>query len=445
MESKFPLHWPVLTQAALICDQGTNSFEGYQVQVESTPVKGQVEPALRWRVLGLLSTATLLSLTVWFSTNAIAPALEAEKGFSKGDIAWLTIGVQLGFVVGTLIIAATNLADLVNTRAHFATSAVLAGIANAALVFAPEGFASALILRILAGVFLGGVYPPGMKIIAGWFRSGRGIAIGVMIAALTLGSGSPHLLSSIFVAQWETTLYISSALAALAGGIVYFLVKDGPYDVPAARFNPRYILDTLRNQPTRLVLFGYLGHMWELYGMWAVIPTFLVAVYGTKSLVGDSLALASLVAFFVFLAGAVGSVAAGYFAERWGRCAVTSWAMAISGGTALFIGFLPLDWGWVIAVVALIWGASVVADSAQFSTGLTELSDESYRGTVLTFQTGLGFLVTIATIRLVPILSDSAGWGVAFAFLAIGPALGIAAMLRLRSLPESRAMAAGRR
>ncbi len=393
----------------------------------------------------MMSLATLFSLSVWFSANAIAPALELERGYSQDDLAWLTMGVQLGFVAGTLIIALTNLADLINTRTLFAVCSIMAGVVNVALVFLPQDFTYALVMRILAGAFLGGVYPPGMKIIAGWFRSGRGVAIGAMVGALTIGSGSPHLLSAIFTAQWETTLFVSSALAVVAGGVVYFLVSDGPFDVPAAKFNPKFVVHVVRERASRLVLLGYLGHMWELYAMWAWISTYLLAVFGSRSLAGDSLGLAGLIAFLVFVAGGIGSFAAGWFAERWGRCLVTSAAMFLSGGIALFIGFIDADLGWLIVVAALVWGVFVIADSAQFSTGMTELSEEAYRGTALTFQTGLGFLLTIVTIRLVPLIEAAAGWGWAFAFLAIGPAAGIAAMMRLRALPESRRMAMGRR
>lgn len=398
----------------------------------------------RRKTLAVVSLATLFGLSVWFSTNAVGPALEVEKGFSTSDLSWLTVAVQLGFVAGTLIIAVTNLADLINARYVFGASAAIAGLLNLGVI-PLDDFGAVLTVRFATGIFLAGVYPPGMKIISGWFRSGRGIALGIMIGALTIGSGSPHLLRSGFVDNWEATIIGSSILAGLSALLVVLLVRDGPYNVSGARFDPRYLLRVFTERGPRLTLFGYLGHMWELYAMWAWIGVFLGTVYGVKTITGTSFELASAVAFAAFVAGAIASYAAGLMAERWGRAYTTSLAMLISGGSALFVGFLPIDWEWAIAVLVLVWGASVIADSAQFSTSMTELCEPEYVGTMLTFQTGLGFALTAISIRLVPIIENSAGWGWAFAILAIGPALGIAAMMRLRSVPESLKLASGRR
>ncbi|MDA1258223.1 MAG: MFS transporter [Chloroflexi bacterium] len=400
--------------------------------------------AQRRKTLAVVSIATLFGLSVWFSTNAVGPALEAEKGFSTGDLAWLTIAVQLGFVAGTLISAVTNLSDLVNARFVFGASAAIAGLLNLGVI-PLDGFGEVLVVRFATGIFLAGVYPPGMKIISGWFQSGRGIALGVMIGALTIGSGSPHLLRSAFVDNWEATIAGSSALAGVSAVLVVLLVRDGPYDVSGAKFNPRYLLRAFAERGSRLTLIGYLGHMWELYAMWAWIGTFLAVVYGTRTVLGTGFELASAVAFAVFVAGAIASYAAGAAAERWGRALTTSVAMLVSGGSALFVGFLPIDMEILIAVVVLIWGASVIADSAQFSTAMTELGEPAYRGTLLTFQTGLGFALTAVSIKLVPVVEEASGWGWAFAILAIGPAIGITAMMRLRMVPESLKLAGGRR
>ena len=396
-------------------------------------------------MLALVSFSTLLSLSVWFSTNAISTVLEIEKGFTIDDIAWLTISVQLGFGTGSLILSITNIPDIVNSRIVFSVSCVLAAVINVVLLLPQVGTNEAIAARFLTGVFLGGVYPLAMKIISGWFNSSRGIAIGIIIASLTLGSGSPHLLKSLFVSQWEITLIVSSFLSVIGGLIVLLFVRDGPYDVLAARFNPTYVLTIMKSRALQLVFIGYLGHMWELYAMWVWIPSFLTSIYSNRIVLFGLFELSSLIAFLVFLSGAVGCVMGGLLAERWGRTATTSWALALSGGTALCIGFLPAGWTQIIFFMALLWGFTVIADSAQFSTAITELADDSYRGTALALQTGLGFLLTVITIRLVPIIQSHIGWGWAFAFLSVGPVLGILAMVKLRNLPDSRIMAMGKR
>ena len=396
------------------------------------------------RALILVSFATFFSLSVWFSTNAISSALEVEKSIDESSMAILTIAVQLGFVFGTLLIAVTNLSDLINARTLFAYAAVLAALAN--LLVIPFDSTPALIAaRFATGAFLGGVYPPAMKVISGWYKKGRGFALGTMVGALTIGSGSPHLLRSVLSENWQAVIIGSSVLAISGGLILKFLVKDGPHEVKGAKFNPKYLIGAISQRGPRLALTGYLGHQWELYAMWAWIGSFMLYIVGEKSLIGDRLDLASALTFLVFAVGAVASSYAGIWSEKIGRTAVTSIAMVISGGVAAFIGFIPPEMTVLIVILAMIWGASVIADSAQFSTAMTELSDPAYRGTMLTFQTGIGFALTAASIWLLPIVKDSSGWGWAFAMLALGPVVGTAAMLRLRSLPESVNLAGGKR
>lgn len=402
------------------------------------------EARARTRTLLIVSLASLFGLSVWFSTNAISGALEVEKGLSESDVAWLTIAVQLGFVFGTVAIAVTNLADLLNARTLFFLSAVGAGALNL-LVIPFDNLEMLILVRFGTGAFLGGVYPPAMKVLAGWFNRNRGFALGMMVGALTLGSGSPHLLRSVFVDNWQAVILGSSFLAFAGGFALRALVKDGPYETPAARFRPSSMLNLFTERGLRLTLIGYLGHMWELYAMWAWIGTFMTYIIGTRPLIGDdTLDLASGLTFGVFFVGAIASPLAGIWAERIGRTAVTSIAMVLSGAMALMIGFLPYELLPLIIIVAMIWGATVIADSAQFSTAITELSPPEYRGTMLTFQTGLGFLLTAGSIWLVPVLENATGWGVAFAVLAAGPVIGTLAMLRLRRLPEAQRLASGR-
>jgi MFS family permease len=399
----------------------------------------------RWRALGLLSLAELLALSLWFSASAVLPALSREWSLGDAGRAGLTIAVQAGFIVGTLAAALTNLPDVVPPRALMMWGALAGAVTNAALALGTEHLVPALVLRFLTGVCLAGTYPPAMKIAATWFREGRGLAIGLLVAALTVGSATPHLIRGLTDLPWRHTLLAASALAA-AGALAVTLVAEGPYRFPPARFDLRMATGVLRERGPRLACLGYFGHMWELYAMWTWLGVFLAASLDARG-GGTFAGLNASAATFacVGLAGGLGAYAGGALADRWGRTALTMAAMALSGLCAVLIGFTFAGPPLATLLVALVWGGTVVADSAQFSTAVTELAPAAYVGTALTTQTCLGFALTMASIWLVPPVVGLVGWRWAFAMLAIGPALGVLAMGRLRALPEAASMAGGRR
>jgi len=396
----------------------------------------------RWWALALLSVAELLGMSLWFSASAVVPALKTEWHLDDSTAGWLTIAVQLGFVAGTLVSAFLNLPDIIKTRRLFAISIFAGALTNAAFGLYAGGPSSGIGLRFLTGVFLAGVYPPGMKIMATWFRAQRGMALGVLVGALTLGKASPYLVNAFGSSSWRNNVLLVSVLASLGGVIAVLFISDGPFALPAARFDWKQAFKLLGNRGVRLANLGYLGHMWELYGMWTWVP---VMIRASVKLHGDSATLAEVGSFLVIGSGGLGCVIAGLVADRVGRTIVTSWAMAISGTCCLIVGFLYGGDPLMLLIVAVIWGGSVVADSAQFSTCVTELGDPRYVGTALTIQMCMGFLLTTISIELIPQVLKLVGWRYAFVILAPGPLFGVLAMLRLRSLPEAVRIAQGRR
>ncbi|MEO8092076.1 MAG: MFS transporter [bacterium] len=395
----------------------------------------------RSRALGLLAVALVLSMSTWFSAAAVLPQLREEWALSIGAAAWLTIAVQLGFVVGALAAAILSLSDVLKPQRVILIGALGAAGANAMLVLV-DGPGSAIALRFATGAFLAQVYPPALKLMATWFRDQRGTALGVLVGALTVGSALPHLVNGSGGLGWQEVVLATSALTVLGGLIAGLAVGDGPFPFPRARFDPHQARRALANRGVRLASLGYFGHMWELYAMWAWFQIFFAAALESHGISSPS--EAAYATFAVIGIGGFGCWVGGILGDRWGRTNTTVLMMLVSGLCALSIGLLFSEPTWTVLVVGLVWGFAVVADSAQFSTIVTELADQAYVGTALTLQLALGFVLTVATIWLIPVLQEEVGWRWAFAFLAPGPLLGIAAMLRLRASPEAARIAGGR-
>ncbi|NIW43203.1 MAG: MFS transporter [candidate division Zixibacteria bacterium] len=401
----------------------------------------RTENRARWRTLSFLAVVLVFSVSTWFSATAVIPQLRDIWELSPSNAAWLTIAVQVGFVVGAVVSSLFNLPDLLSSRYIIMTGAMGTATANFLLLFA-GGPEVGIPLRFATGFFIAGVYPPAFKLISTWFQENRGLALGILAAALVVGNGIPHLINALGGLDWRIVISITSLQSLLGGLIAGFFVREGPFPFPKATADLRQIGLALKNRGVRLATLGYVGHMWELFAMSAWILVFFVdlfALHGTQ--IRSAAAFAT---FAVFVFGGIGSWFGGWLADQWGRTNTTILLMAISGSCAILIGLFYQSSLTITLLIGFIWGITIVGDSAQFSTMVTETADQSYVGTALTIQLAAGFAITVITIWLLPFLQEWFSWRWAFTLLAPGPIIGIWSMLRLKASPEAAKIGGGK-
>lgn len=401
------------------------------------------------RAIALLAAAQVLALSLWFSGTAVMPGLREAFALSDLGATMLTSAVQAGFILGTLISALLGLADRLDPRLFFRLSAGIAAAANAALLLPWPEPALAFAARLITGMCMAGIYPVGMKLAASWARDDSrgdlGLLVGLLVGALTFGSALPHLFVALLGdLDWRLVIMLAS-LSALAAAALVGGVTPGPKLGRAPPFDPAAAFRGFRDPALRLANLGYFGHMWELYALWAWIVVFLQASFATLMPDPAAQQWARYGAFITIATGAIGCLAAGWYADRLGRTAVTALSLAVSGACCLLSVLLFGAAPWLLIALCVVWGIAVVADSAQFSASIAELADRSLIGTTLTVQVCVGFALTLVTIHLVPVWAEQMGWRYALAPLCIGPVIGIWAMLRLRRRPEAVKLAGGRR
>ncbi len=385
---------------------------------------------MKTRSILLLMIAEVCGMSLWFVSAAVLPGMVAEFPMSAGQQAALSSGVQGGFVLGALALAISGLPDRLDPRLVFAGCAVLAGLANGALLFVPPDTLGAVLLRVVTGALLAGVYPVGMKIAVGWGSTDRGLLVGALVGAVALGSASPHFLALTGGTDWRTTVMLASGLA-IFGGLLALGAKLGPHHVTAAAFNPKAIGTAWTNKGVRLAILGYLGHMWELYAMWAWIGLIAAASFAISMPGDDASRLATLTAFLVIALGALVCVPTGWLADRLGKAQVAAGAMVISGGSAILAALTFGGPVWLVLPVLLLWGASVIPDSPQLSALVADHAPADQTGSLLTFQTALGFALTMVTVQATPVLANQWGWQPVLVVMALGPVVGVWAMRAL--------------
>ena len=386
-------------------------------------------------ILPVILFSQLAGTSLWFAGNAVILDLQRDWGLAPQTLAYVTSAVQLGFVAGTLLFAMLMISDRFSPRLVFCSCALAGGVANLALLAAPRELASLLLLRFATGFFLAGIYPVGMKIAAGWYRQGLGRALGYLVGALVLGTAFPHLVrSSGSDLPWQQVIVGVSLFACVGGAAMLLTVPDGPYTGKGSSFNPRALQLIFASRRFRASAFGYFGHMWELYTLWAFAPLLLLAY-------ADRHGLALNVSWWTFVvigSGFLGCAIGGIISIRAGSARVAAVQLGVSGGCCLLSPFMLAAPAPLFLAFLLLWGITVVGDSPQFSALNAANAPRQLVGSALTIVNSIGFLLTVVSVQLASSMLASVGIQYLFWLLIPGPVIGLWMMRTLLrdSAPE---------
>ena len=384
-------------------------------------------------ILPIIVFSQFCCTSLWFASNAIIGDLATTYGLDPAITGNITSAVQLGFISGTLIFALLSIADRFSPSLVFMVCAFLGAAVNLGVLWSGNTLLSLLSFRFVVGFFLAGIYPVGMKIAADYYSKGLGLSLSLLVGALVLGTAFPHLLKvSSQSIDWRLVIYITSALAALGGLLIYLFVPDGPNRRPAQEIQLSSFFQVFKNTPFRAAAFGYFGHMWELYTFWAFVPIMIVT-FNVDA--GSSALDVSLWAFLIIGIGAIACIIGGVLSQRYGTRTVATVALASSGLCCLCLPWIiGSGMVWLFIIFILFWGMTVITDSPLFSTMVAQNATPELKGTALTIVNCIGFAITIVSIQLLSGLWASTGSTYAFMLLAIGPALGLWALWGARAL-----------
>jgi MFS family permease len=386
--------------------------------------------------VSLITLAEIMVMTLWFATAAALPSLQQEFGISAAHRSLLAGTTSAGFVTGSFLSALYGIADRYDSRKLFCLSGLVAVAVNLCLLAALPGLVISTILLFIIGASLSGVYPVALKLMATWAVGDLGMLLAILVGGLTLGSATPHLIDGLVGIAWRMTI-ITSSLLACGGSILILFSRLGPGELPPRRFERRYLLTAWSNPAIRYANLGYFAHMWELYPMWTWIAFYLSSSFTAAGLSNVPLTTVKLCTFVIIASGAFGCLIGGHYSKRIGSSRLAMYALLISGSCALLAALVYGGPFWLVLLVALVWGVSIIADSAQFSACVVQFSLAEARGTLLTLQVCLGFLLTTLVTYALPFLTDGLGWRASCIFLASGPFCGAWVMRKLSLLTSS--------